>query len=155
MIPIWLPAVGVSLMSGFYAGYSVKSTIVEAKEGRALTVKNEQLSASKDRNVALVKELVESKTRVKVVHEIIEKEIPIYIPEKRNCNLTTGAVSLLQQASTGDLSRATTRTSESVRETSNVTEQQLAEYTVKLLKRIHDDRTAHNTLVNWHLEGKR
>jgi hypothetical protein len=95
-----------SMLSGFYAGYSVKSTRVDAEKGRILTLEREQLIQSHEKNKELTSALIASRAKVEVVYEVIEKEVPVYVTKIQkvasDCNLTNGTVSLLDKASAGD-----------------------------------------------------
>ncbi len=157
---IWIGLVCtvVGATTGFWAGFEVKSTIEESKLARDLLEEKKQLVTANNKNKELVHELMSSQARVEVVHEIIEKEVPVYVTkiqkEYSDCNITNGTVRMLHNAST-NMSGTSERAVNKVRESSEITEEQLIKYTAKLLHRIHRDKEIHNPLVQWHLDKEK
>jgi hypothetical protein len=80
------------------AGYNTaKAEYEESLRASQAAMIEETNRQQKMINVLTDKWLAEKKN-VKTVYETIEKEVPVYVQDNRKCDLTRGAVSLLNQA---------------------------------------------------------
>jgi hypothetical protein len=161
----YLVIIAVSLSLGFYAGWSVKSKLVQAEVAAQLQKALTKSEESKEKSDSIEKTNIETKVEIQIRYKTKIKEVIKHVPETKTASctdasgnsvattLTVGAVELLN--STGE-SKDVQPASLSDAESQAATEvglRELSEHIIEIKQQYEELATDHNSLVdynNWY-----
>lgn len=147
-------AVAIGFLIGMAGGYTYRDNRAEVERfaavETALADAYRQFEISKNAEI----ELIEANKKTEIVYRTITKEIPKYVTQiqqtNSECNLSSGAVRLFNDAAAESLSRATGLHDPADTEPSAITAGRLIDYSLGVIDQYNRAKNQCNALIAWH-----
>ena len=153
IILVYVIVIASTFTTGFGLGYRQKGIEAKATYSKVLKI---ELDKQKE-NVKIVhnvekvylEKLVQGATVYKTIHKDIVKYVPVIQKENSDCNLTTGTVRLLNDASSERIPTSTRDTSATDTKPSLITGEGLIRHTERIISLYNRAKTQCNSLIEF------
>jgi len=146
-------AIAISFVVGAGSGYSYRDTKYKADMANVIREAYEAAKKEAKQSVKIEKVYIKGDEKIQTIYKTIIKEIPKYVPviqkSDSDCNVSNGAVSLLNSTINNALPETTANTDDTNKTASRIRESDLINFTHLSIKKYNEALTQCNALIGW------